>query len=601
MQINMTTINNGLVLKSINELLGEKFFIPAYQRGFRWTDQQVKDLLNDIWEFVNEPPEQEEGKEKPFYCLQPVVVKQYNKDQWEVIDGQQRLTTIFLILKNLENIIDGDKKNFKSIIFDTRKNSEQYLNNILEKDKDNNVDYYHIFNANLTINEWFKEKANNGYPNARVKFLSPFIENTKVIWYQVNDGSNAIDIFTRINIGKIPLTNSELIKALFLRTSNFRGYKADKGDKNNRIRLKQLQIASEWDKIENSLQDDQFWYFISNNTRKYATRIEYIFDLMKDKKDGNDQYFTFYKFNEEFESSKQGKKNPDIDGIWLKIKKYYLTFEEWYHARDLYHLIGFLISTGSSILYLKNNAESKTKTAFKDFLKEEISKIIACQINDLEYGNPMVKTILLLFNIQTILSNKKSNIRFPFDSFKKENWDIEHVRSQTDKTISGNSRRDWAADVLEFFTGKKEWEEQEKEIDLFEEPNKRIPFALLKIIDDEKIDDIEFESLYNEISIKFKEENEPENVVISNLTLLDAATNRSYKNAFFPIKRMTIIENDRNGTFVPICTKNVFLKSYSKKLDEVMYWNRNDADDYLSAIKETLSIYLPSQIEHDEQ
>ncbi len=597
----MTTINNGLVLKSINELLGEKFFIPAYQRGFRWTDQQVKDLLNDIWEFVNEPPEQEEGKEKPFYCLQPVVVKQYNKDQWEVIDGQQRLTTIFLILKNLENIIDGDKKNFKSIIFDTRKNSEQYLNNILEKDKDNNVDYYHIFNANLTINEWFKEKANNGYPNARVKFLSPFIENTKVIWYQVNDGSNAIDIFTRINIGKIPLTNSELIKALFLRTSNFRGYKADKGDKNNRIRLKQLQIASEWDKIENSLQDDQFWYFISNNTRKYATRIEYIFDLMKDKKDGNDQYFTFYKFNEEFESSKQGKKNPDIDGIWLKIKKYYLTFEEWYHARDLYHLIGFLISTGSSILYLKNNAESKTKTAFKDFLKEEISKIIACQINDLEYGNPMVKTILLLFNIQTILSNKKSNIRFPFDSFKKENWDIEHVRSQTDKTISGNSRRDWAADVLEFFTGKKEWEEQEKEIDLFEEPNKRIPFALLKIIDDEKIDDIEFESLYNEISIKFKEENEPENVVISNLTLLDAATNRSYKNAFFPIKRMTIIENDRNGTFVPICTKNVFLKSYSKKLDEVMYWNRNDADDYLSAIKETLSIYLPSQIEHDEQ
>jgi hypothetical protein len=322
---------------------------------------------------------------------------------------------------------------------------------------------------------------------------------------------------------------------------------------------------------------------------------------MKDKKDGNDQYFTFYKFNEEFESSKQGKKNPDIDGIWLKIKKYYLTFEEWYHARDLYHLIGFLISTGSSILYLKNNAESKTKTAFKDFLKEEISKIIACQINDLEYGNPMVKTILLLFNIQTILSNKKSNIRFPFDSFKKENWDIEHVRSQTDKTISGNSRRDWAADVLEFFTGKKEWEEQEKEIDLFEEPNKRIPFALLKIIDDEKIDDIEFESLYNEISIKFKEENEPENVVISNLTLLDAATNRSYKNAFFPIKRMTIIENDRNGTFVPICTKNVFLKSYSKKLDEVMYWNRNDADDYLSAIKETLSIYLPSQIEHDEQ
>lgn len=41
-------------LRLISDLLGMKFYIPSYQRGYRWTDQQVKDLLNDINEFKPE-------------------------------------------------------------------------------------------------------------------------------------------------------------------------------------------------------------------------------------------------------------------------------------------------------------------------------------------------------------------------------------------------------------------------------------------------------------------------------------------------------------------------------------------------------------------
>ena len=47
----MESNTNKLVLKTIHELLGEKFYIPAYQRGYRWTKLQVKELLDDIWEF----------------------------------------------------------------------------------------------------------------------------------------------------------------------------------------------------------------------------------------------------------------------------------------------------------------------------------------------------------------------------------------------------------------------------------------------------------------------------------------------------------------------------------------------------------------------
>jgi hypothetical protein len=60
----------------------------------------------------------------------------------------------------------------------------------------------------------------------------------------------------------------------------------------------------------------------------------------------------------------------------------------------------------------------------------------------------------------------------------------------------------------------------------------------------------------------------------------------------FPIKRNTIIKNDMTGVFVPICTKNVFLKSYSTNLSEIMYWSDDDAKDYLKAMKSVLSKYL---------
>jgi uncharacterized protein with ParB-like and HNH nuclease domain len=85
--------NNNISIKTINSLLESDFFIPSYQRGYRWTEQQVTELLNDINEFS--PKEIENSNEKTWYCLQPIVVKKKDDNEWDVIDGQQRLTTIF--------------------------------------------------------------------------------------------------------------------------------------------------------------------------------------------------------------------------------------------------------------------------------------------------------------------------------------------------------------------------------------------------------------------------------------------------------------------------------------------------------------------------
>src|SRR5690606_25528605 len=106
-------MENTSALKSINELKDTNFLVEHYQRGYKWTSNEVKQLLDDINEF--------EGQ--GFYCLQPVVVKKAN-EKVELIDGQQRITTIYLILSYLE------ESQFFSIKYKTRESSRKFLEKI---------------------------------------------------------------------------------------------------------------------------------------------------------------------------------------------------------------------------------------------------------------------------------------------------------------------------------------------------------------------------------------------------------------------------------------------------------------------------------------
>ncbi len=592
------TNNNILKLKSIYELLTENFYIPSYQRGYRWTESQVKALLNDIWDFRNSNPKTDE-----FYCLQPVVVTKTENiegNPWELIDGQQRLTTIYIILSYFNKRLAEDSKGpIFSLEYATRENSKSFLLDIKKEDKDENIDYYFIYEAFETIKTWFSDKI-----NFIGNFESVLLNNTKVIWYEVDDEStNTIDIFTRINDGKIPLTNAELVKALFLQKDNFE----TKHD------LKQLQIASEWDQIEKKLQNNSFWYFIysSKNEIKYENRIEYIFDLMYDKKKDNEDYFTFNKFQNSFkESITNNKGKLNIDNLWLNVKKYFLTLEEWYNNRDLYHLIGFLIEYNTDINTLKKASDTQTKLLFKKHLKDLIKlKLANIQLEELDYGssNKEIKMVLLLFNIQTIISTVEADMRFPFDKYKSQNWDIEHINSQADRTINPVDRKSWALDLVEFYTGINGYSDmlvntltlkeiQLEKIETLLTDKKDICKKLIKILDADKVSDELFQSVYDDIISLHSVKDFVDNDNISNLALLDEETNRGYGNAMFFIKRKKIIENDKQGIFVPICTKNVFLKYYTKNSDNNLNWTQNDANDYLETMKEVLKNYLTKKV-----
>jgi hypothetical protein len=416
-------MENILELKTINELNQFSFFIPSYQRGYKWTHQEVTDLLNDIDEF--KPKQIDDSDDKTWYCLQPIVVKKRSNgsEVFEVIDGQQRLTTIFLILNYLnQDFVEAKRDKLFELEYETRTGTKDFLQTLgtaIKTENTENIDFYYISSAYKTINDWFLNRSLNFDPN---DFRSKFKFNSKIIWYESIE-DNAISIFTRINIGKIPLTNSELIKALFLNSANFDKNKIDK------LRLKQLEIASEWDTIEHVLQNNNFWYFLTGNT-KTTNRIEFIFDLMNEEEDNTDKYSTFRFFNKKF----QKKSQETIESNWKEIKDYFQRFNEWFNERDLYHKIGYLVHVKAiTIRDLYRKSSEVSKSEFKKYLDGLIvDSIKSVSLDELQYGDKNVYNILLLYNILTMLNSEKDNSHFPFDIFKNKNWDIEHITSVKD-------------------------------------------------------------------------------------------------------------------------------------------------------------------------
>jgi uncharacterized protein with ParB-like and HNH nuclease domain len=621
---------NKIELKSVSELLGMNFFIPSYQRGYRWTTQQVKDLLDDIQEFIDK-------KQEGFYCVQPLVVKVREqetlqliqdkekttsleevknllKGSWEVIDGQQRLTTIFILLKYIE----PEKKTFE-LEYETRNteesNSKEFLlsiNQKTEKDADTNIDYFHIYATYQTIKKWFAGKDDNCEAN----FLSNLLQNVKFIWYESTE-KDSIKVFTRLNIGKISLTNAELIKALFLNKSNFQC------DDYQKIRLQQQEIAMEWDTIEYTLQNDEFWLFLNEKNYDKPTRIDMLFDLMleADETQGlnTDEYKTFRYFYGWF---KKNDKPDDIKACWSKVKTLFQTFQEWFNDLKLYHYVGFLVEHKTKIKDLVDEwNKRKTKHEFiSEYLIKQIrSELSKCKDLNKQYevsGIPKTqcRPILLLHNIQTVIN--QNNIledsekyqlpvfyKFPFHLFKKEKWDVEHIDSHTENPLENEKdQKEWLKYSYDFVN--KELQDRIKHF--FAETEKRESFDTLysAIIDDTSTK--ENDKLLDNGTVNEKD-------MLWNFVLLDSPTNRSYGNSIFPAKRRVIIGKDqgkkitvndefevKDGTdekgktiaFIPPCTKNAFLKSYNPTPNNLREWDKKDAKAYLENIKSTLANFL---------
>lgn len=575
----MIDMSESLCLKTIYDLRVNasndpvRYFIPAYQRGYRWTPTQVTQLLDDVREFTKrDNPQPEE-----FYCLQPLVLRPNDDGAYEVVDGQQRLTTLLLILRHFnERLAARYQQTLYRLEYETRANLESFLDNPSPEGAASNIDFFHIDQAIKTISDWFEKRE------SEVEVIKDGVLNkTKIIWFQLSPQENAVAAFTRLNVGKIPLTNGELIRALFL-----------KGGKSGSPEPLQRQIAHEWDALEKSLQSGDFWSFLSNDMGRHGGRIDFIFKLVARQdgmKSATDAYATFHHFN-----SKLTHKNSDPPAEWLTVKRTFMLLEEWFADRRLYHLVGYLIWAGEEVNALLSLASGSTKHQFKKSLKAKMFQYafsaaepmqltkqwIEDQLDALEYrpGSERIRRILLLFNLATLLGNEQSNIRFQFKSFKTENWDIEHVRSVApDRPGTHRGKIEWLKRCEAYLKSANEAPDIQNDIQAF------------IVLQPKEATDSAFDLVYERVLRHFKEDDEDGgDNGISNLVLLDYATNRSYGNAVFAVKRQRILSLDRDGVFVPLCTRNVFLKCYNPEVDHVMFWTQRDRDGYRQVMIDTL-------------
>lgn len=560
---------NDIILetKLVADIKGA-FYVPSYQRGYRWGEDEVNRLLDDVFQ---------NGQKN--YCLQPVVVRKKD-DTFELVDGQQRLTTIYLIYKYMSDInpMFFHKPAF-NLVYETREQSADFLANMdLEKQEDN-IDFWFIANAYKPIQKWFEADMQI----RAMKIYEYFKEHVKIIWYEVGAGEDAISLFTRLNIGKIPLTSAELVKAMFLSRDN----------SENMDREKQEEISLQWDNIEKELHNDSMWYFLTNNIKnKYQTRIDLILDLISGKEEtSKEKYYTFFKFD-------AMRKEKPLEDIWRKIQQTFLILKDWFENHELYHKIGYLIASGTKTLQqIFDESENKTKDEFNSLLSGFIRKSIDIKGNysELSYEKPLdyrkISTLLLLFNVESVRQNGENSQWFPFDKFKynkgsRVTWSLEHIHAQQSEGM--RTQEVW-----------KEWLVRHiPSVKVVGQNQDELIAEMQAAIDKEKLERSEFDAIQQKVLEILSVSGNTEYLhSIANLALLNTADNAALNNSTFDVKRNAIVDMDKRGQYIPFCTKMVFLKYYTpSEHNQLHFWGQADRIAYVNAINTVLAEYLPEAI-----
>ena len=567
-----------LEAKPIGEIQG-LFNIPAYQRGYRWEKTQVKTLLNDLYQCM-----EANGQEKE-YCLQPVVVQKRDESQYNLIDGQQRLTTIYILLRYVQHYFPFPFliTNF-SFEYETRKDTEVFLDKMDPQLAQTNIDFFHIYQAYTTIKDWLEETfpADRNKQYFALSDLYKYInEKVKVIWYEVGSEVDPIALFTRLNVGKIQLTNAELIRALFLSDTPY-------GMENR----KKYEMANQWDEIERQLRDDDdaFWaFFTRKSVKDYPTRIDILFDLMFHKQDTEkDPLFTFFKMEERL-------KRSDKDSVWQEVISSFLQLKGWYKDNVYYHKIGYLIASGSlTMADLFDEARGKCKSEFLERLDELIAESITWCTNDkdsywdLDYHKDYnrICRILLLFNVLSTLGNG-SQQRFLFNKYNNEEWSIEHIHAQNSEGLKTvELQLEWLQLHLPSL---KAIHRDEPDNELI----KTVEQAIDSIRHNGSLVRSDFNDIFRRVVSDMSETTDTDYInTLPNLALLSCGHNTCLSNSTFDVKRNLIIKMDKRGEYIPYCTKMTFLKYYDNSSDvQVHFWGQKDREVYLQAIQNVIAPY----------
>lgn len=657
-------MDNSIKQYAIGELLdGRYLYIPSYQRGYRWTEKQVGDLLRDLLCFANDfANEGKEKKQEQFYCLQPVIARPITDEEklksifeteyndsileygvWEIIDGQQRLTTIFLLYKYLLDQKGWDAETLKEeedgkelyhICYATRDGSSKYLEELSmktlrdsnEDDIKENVDFFHMANAFKYIGEWIKTEGKNinvryqlggSLDNIRTSFFKLLngMSDTKggsvqVLWYEIAETkeTNNIKEFQKINTGKIRLTDAELIKGLFLLKKNFTS-----GDKY----IKQSELALEWEFIENTLHANNFWYFLQKKSIDMPNRIDLLFNLIykknaikevpEDEWDNKikeidellsdtrqSEIFRFY-YNR-FEGKMGEELQHEVASAWNEVMELFRTLDDWFCSPSTYNFIGLLSQCGEDlcrlVLHFEYMPETSCRVDFENYLKQRISHHLRGANIDKEKKailntykeHDTIYKLLLTLNIH-LLNEQNQKLESESDVYKFP-FDVLSAQNWDIEHVDS-----FHTNTLKRDKDKEDWIKtamDDRSGDLKAEEK-----ALIQ----QKLEENALDDAINILKKNAQEVEADEEIknTIGNLTLLDADTNRSYGNSLFCTKRRIIIERIKQGVFVPVATQYIFAKFFDPKGTNRSLWTSDDMEAYHKYIYDVLITYIKNE------
>ena len=595
------------------------FVVPSYQRGYRWTKSQVNRLLTDLFDFRTE---KEKGNKMvgDFYCLQPIVVKKlenvdiriklgqcYNIDPkidyFEIVDGQQRMTTVFILLKYLLDDMQPYDIEFE------RDKEKQFARKTLLNSLCRSVDLssfscdyadaYYIVQAFKAIKDWFHNTSITTKNSSLSASMTTILrEKTQVIWYELDSDADCYNIFKNINHGKIPLTDAELVKAMLLNSKHF----VESGANAKIVKQEQDRYARLWDEIQKALCNKDMWSFVTGGgSIDLPTNIDFLIRLIVTKEcktvlDNSDyKYFSYF----ENKLAEATEKRKYVESVFESLKTTFRTIQDWFDNYRLHNYIGFLLSYSAKnglqeriqlLIELMKQYETLTKSDFIDELRNRISQYFTkFNINDINYeeNQKNVERLLMIFNIEEL---NEQHLKFNF-SVDDNGWSIEHIKAQHSEITQADKRTDYLTKEKESLI---KLLENTGDDTMKEKINTIIPQidALLVLPD---VDESEFKRVAELIDREIDGFDEIDMHRLGNLALLSKSDNSSLGNRPFYQKRESINSwiNDFTKN-IPNSTKKAFSKMYSPQEYALDFtrWRKSDFDAMFSRQKEMLKDFI---------
>ena len=554
------------------------YYIPLYQRGYKWTSNQIIKLLEDINNFERQP-----GK---FYCVQNItLVPNKEKKCYNVVDGQQRLTTMSLLL----SVLDASELVEKKLQFpenSIRHYTNKFVKNWIIGDADlpdswdefiahdNNYDHqdiYHLFSGYKTIEKWITTNE-----VSKDEFKDKLLQDVKFIC-NVIEGEKEEKIFGNLNSKRIYLDGADLVRAILITRVTQEGAKTDTIKDIVRINERRVRIGWELDHI------NQWWnqsevkaYF--KPFMQLSVSGDIHFDI---EKHPINQLLMLYASSKGWDSLslENIEQLENTTKLYNELQDLHFEMVDWFTHSELYHYLGFLFHQSSVekdfykvLTYFRTKC--KTKKDFSVYLLQKIEKDLfgdktideVFEENKKWYSEEKLVPILVFLDVIEALKENRKKLHVT--AFLKKDNDIEHIYPQNPS--NEKDKRGYLRYLIEL--------------------NPEI-LADSRLVDTGIKDLSEF--VMDELIEDYRQKISTDS--IGNLVLLYYKINRSLQNKHYAYKRKRVLDEYNAGVYIQPHTLKVFSRYFQDSESEYTdgkFWTQEDIDENENHIKKTMEKFF---------